>query len=376
MLDKQFQNVSLTSTRNPVTSQDAAIASTERKDETTAILSDDWQRWIATQKLLNVPDGEIVHSLLQKGIDIRIALDAIQQVVAHPYFQASSHLSDQLQAVENQLASQTENIKYLEGQLNIYRTLEDLSPKFQRVERRSRLSKEEFLNNYYATNTPVIMTDLLRNWKACSLWNPEYLKEKYGHLSVKVQFNRNSNPLYEIEKDKHQKTMLLREYADLVVNGGKTNNYYMVPFNGNFEVNEEMRKLLEDVEMFPEYLDPSTAMGKIAFWFGPAGTITPLHYDCINSLLCQMYGRKQVKLISPNQRHLVYNYCNFHSRVDFDNPDYEKYPRFKDVNIIDIILEPGEVMFLPVGWWHYVTSLDITISLSFMNFLYPNEYAF
>ena len=79
-------------------------------------------------------------------------------------------------------------------------------------------------------------------------------------------------------------------------------------------------------------------------------------------------------LISPNESHLVYNDVGVYSKVDCENPDYDSHPMFADVTKIELILEPGEVLFLPVGWWHHVRSLVVSISLSLNNFLVPNDY--
>ena len=49
------------------------------------------------------------------------------------------------------------------------------------------------------------------------------------------------------------------------------------------------------------------------------------------------------------------------SEVDCENPDYEKYPLFQKIPIIEVTLNPCEVIFIPVGWWHSVKSLDISI---------------
>ena len=62
------------------------------------------------------------------------------------------------------------------------------------------------------------------------------------------------------------------------------------------------------------------------------------------------------------------------SEVDCENPDYEKYPLFQKIPIIEVTLNPCEVIFIPVGWWHTVKSLDTSISLSFTNFVFPNQY--
>jgi ribosomal protein L16 Arg81 hydroxylase len=41
-----------------------------------------------------------------------------------------------------------------------------------------------------------------------------------------------------------------------------------------------------------------------------------------------------------------------------------------------VIVEPGEAMFLPLGWWHQVTVLDVSLSFSYSNLALPNHYSF
>ena len=50
--------------------------------------------------------------------------------------------------------------------------------------------------------------------------------------------------------------------------------------------------LLDDFEIPTEYFDPAHVNGQVFFWFGPGGTVTPLHHDVVNVLFVQMYGRK------------------------------------------------------------------------------------
>jgi ribosomal protein L16 Arg81 hydroxylase len=135
-----------------------------------------------------------------------------------------------------------------------------------------------------------------------------------------------------------------------------------------------MSSLLDDIVIFPGFLDPSRLKHKVSFWFGPAGTISPLHRDDVNVFLCQVYGRKRVRLISSTQLHRVYNRRSFFSEVDLENPDDERFPGFKELRMVDTVIMPGEVLFIPVGWWHHVRALDISISVALTNFLFPNEF--
>ncbi|MDY6786199.1 MAG: cupin-like domain-containing protein [Cyanobacteriota bacterium] len=322
-------------------------------------LSEEWKKWIVENKCLNVPDRDLISAMVDNGIDPKIATEAINRVTSEPSFQAESHA--------------VQRLKKLESILEINRKLADLAPNSGTIERKSHLSRSEFLEKYYATNTPVILTDMMQDLPAMSLWCPEYLKTKYGDSLVEVQTNRNSNPNYEIDTQKHKQIVKLSEYADRVVSGGETNDYYMVANNGNLE-REDLKPLLDDIQMFSEFLDSSKTKERVFFWFGPAGTITPLHHDPMNLMMAHVYGRKRWRLISPDATPLLYNNVGVFSEVDLENLDDEKYPLFRDVRVIETVLEPGEVIFIPVGWWHQVKSLDISIALSFTNFIFPNEY--
>ncbi|VDP19018.1 unnamed protein product [Heligmosomoides polygyrus] len=57
-------------------------------------------------------------------------------------------------------------------------------------------------------------------------------------------------------------------------------------------------------------------------------------------------------------------YCD-HCEVDALNPDLVKYPQFAQVRCWDGVVEGGDVLFIPKGWWHLVASLSSSISISF-----------
>jgi hypothetical protein len=213
----------------------------------------------------------------------------------------------------------------------------------------------------------------MQNWKALSQWTPEYLRERYGGETVEITANRNSDPSYDFNIENHNRKIRFRDYVDMVTKGGESNDYYLIARNHALK-EAGFRGLLEDIESFPEYLNAKTPEN-IRLWFGPAGAVTQLHCDRTNVLMAQIYGRKRVRLIPSNQLELVYSVRGAYSQVDCEKPDYEKYPLFKDARIIDLVLEPGEVLFIPVGWWHHVRSLDISISLSMVDFVFPNVYA-
>ncbi len=324
-----------------------------------ASLSDSWKTWIAINQLLKQPDHSILQRMVDNGIDVKIALEEISQSTNHPYLKAGEQFIQQLQK--------------LESILKIQNQLAALSVQANTIPRIYSLSRQEFLEYYYTKNTPVILTGVMQKWAALHLWNPDYLQNHYGNAEVEVQAERQADPEYEINIEKHRKTILFKDYIDWIKQVDSSNNYYMVANNGNLD-REEMQGLLNDLDIFPDYLNPDEKKGRIFFWFGPAGTITPLHHDPVNLMLAQVVGRKKIKLFPPQQTPFLYNKVGVFSKVDPENPNLEKYPLFKQAKPIELILEPGEVIFIPVGWWHHVKSLDLSISVSFTNFIFPNHY--
>ncbi len=151
----------------------------------------------------------------------------------------------------------------------------------------------------------------------------------------------------------------------------------------------------------PAQARPELDEPQLNAWFGPPGTITPLHTDPYHNLLVQVVGRKYVRLYSPllapealapRGREAGVDMANT-SRLDvgavegWDVPaataapadgddegsssssnhdgDEAAVDQFKSLPFVDCILEPGDTLYIPIGWWHYVRGLSVSFSVSF-----------
>ena len=233
------------------------------------------------------------------------------------------------------------------------------------IERQKSLSVHEF-DRYRAEGRPVILSDIGVQWPAFEAWTPNYLQDKCGDTTVQVFLDRNSDAHYETNYDAHRKEIVFRDYVDRVINNPNSNDIYVHAQNG-FMATDAGKRLLDDIVPLP-YLDPACGEGNTFFWFGPGGTVTPLHHDECDIIFVQVYGRKKWTLLSPRQKHLVYNNIAVFSEVDVEQPDLERHPLYRFTYASEFILHPREALFLPVGWWHHVRALDVSISMSFTNF--------
>ncbi len=315
------------------------------------------RRQIADRLLQQEDPQKIAASLAGSGLAPDTVRREIADAMAHPYLQVAKSYATRL--------------KKRDWVLNTYRTLSETAPSPGVVERKYRLSREEFVRDYYATNRPVVIQGMLDNWAALKKWTPDYLRENYGHLTVEIQANRNADRNYETNMQKLKRDVLFGDYVDLV-SSGATNDVYMTANNASRNM-ETLKGLWSDIDMLPEYLNPDSP-DKGFFWFGPAGTITPLHHDLTNNFMAQVRGRKHIKLIAAYNLPYVYNHLHCCSQLDLTNIDYARFPLLRNARIMDVILEPGEILFLPVGCWHFVKGLDMSITMTFTHFRFNNDF--
>jgi hypothetical protein len=246
-------------------------------------------------------------------------------------------------------------------------------PQYSTVEKRADVSDEEFVARYVRGCRPVVLTGHTQDWPAMRRWSPEDLKQRFGQFDVDIQAERNADANYEQNKLLLTRRMNLGAFVDKVVQGGATNDYYMTA-NNEVLRRPEFAPLLDDIGSLPPLCDRSKLADRSSFWFGPAGTVTPLHHDTLMLFHTQVVGRKRWRFVSPLEWSRVYNLRNMFSDVDLERPDPARFPAFEEATVLEVVVEPGETMFLPLGWWHQVASLDVSLSFSYSCVAVPNQF--
>ena len=320
-----------------------------------------WRQWIAENLLRHCTPDSMLATMTQAGLDPAECEPAIEAMAHDPAFLAAR----KFQQLQSKLVSVVAN----------QQKLLELDPLYGHVEKRSRVPLGEFLEKYVIGSRPVVLTDVARDWPALRRWSPQDLRERFGHLDVEIQSERSADPNYEVNKLDHQRRTRLADFVDRVLAGGETNDYYLTA-NNEMLSRPGFAPLLDDIGTLPDFCDPSQLVRRASFWFGPAGTVTPLHHDTLMLCHTQIVGRKRWRFISPLQTPLLYNHFEVYSPVNLDQPDLDRHPLFSQATVLDVVVEPGETVFLPLGWWHQVSALDVSLSFSFSNIAVPNHYTF
>lgn len=250
----------------------------------------------------------------------------------------------------------------------------DLAPGLTTIERRSGLSTDEFLERYYAANRPVILTGEMADWPALVRWTPEYLKTTVGAQLIEFQGGRTSDQKFEMNKDVHRREAPFDVFLDQILRPGAGNDAYLTAYNSERNV-EALSGLHADLGFLDKFLDRSAGAHGM-MWIGPAGTVTSLHHDLTNNLIAQIAGRKRIRLAPAAEVGKLYNLRHVFSEVpDLEDPkiDLAHHPRLAGLRFYDVLLEPGEILFVPLGWWHQVKSLDFSVTITFTNFRWRND---
>jgi hypothetical protein len=130
---------------------------------------------------------------------------------------------------------------------------------------------------------------------------------------------------------------------------------------GSTMVDNWLPELRRDNDLVLEGQDPL-----VSIWIGNRSRIAA-HYDFPTNIACSVAGRRRFTLFPPEQLENLYvGPIDFTpagqsiSFVDFANPDFEAYPKFREaLQAAQVVeLEPGDAILIPSMWWHHVESLD------------------
>jgi hypothetical protein len=288
--------------------------------------------------------------------------------VDDPRMTSAAQPADEIAALRLALAKREWLLETIESQ-------RDLAPSLVGIERRGGLSSDEFLERYYATNRPVILTGEMADWPALARWTPQYLKDKVGARPIEYQGERSGDREFEMNKDAHRREAPFASFIDQALRPGAGNEAYVTAYNSQRN-RQALSVLREDMMFLDKYLDRNAEDAFGMMWIGPAGTLTSLHHDLTNNLIAQIVGRKRIKLLPSSEAGKLYNHHHVFSEVpDLEDPaiDLTRYPRLAEVRIYDVTLNPGEILFVPIGWWHQVKALDFSVTITYTNFLWRNE---
>jgi hypothetical protein len=233
----------------------------------------------------------------------------------------------------------------------------DLSKSIDVVEN---IGIDQFNSLYFKPQRPVIIRGLTENKPAGQKWCLDYFKQQCGDVLIDVYDNANKKrggSAFTVPDLK----MRFKDYLHVLSENENTN--LRIFLFDLFKHCPQLRKDFPCPDIFKGALDNIGRM-----FFGGKDTTVRIHYDIdmSNVLHTHFLGRKRVVMFEPKYSSLLYRLpMNTYSLIDPDKPDYKKYPGLRYVKGYDVVLQPGDSIFMPSGYWHYMTYLEKGFSVSY-----------
>lgn len=230
------------------------------------------------------------------------------------------------------------------------------------IQRVGDISHAEFMRDFYQPGIPVVFRNASKVWQANGLFSPAWFAEQFGERTTTVQ----------------GQTYTMREIISLFENSTAE---APAPYPCIFDIPgtlPEILPLLQPLDL--NYARPNWLKNKLftvgkwggateLFIGGPGGRFPYVHIDYyhLNAWITQLYGQKRFTVFPRGQEHLLYPKPDdsWKSEVNIFEPDYERFPLFRQATPIHFTVGPGETLFIPFGTWHTAYSLTHTISVAF-----------
>jgi hypothetical protein len=227
------------------------------------------------------------------------------------------------------------------------------------------ISPAQFKSNYYNIKKPLVIKDLAAQWPAYTKWNWQHFKTLVGDKKVGLYNNVKSDAYTPINTADDYKTF--GEYIDMITKGPAGWRIFL------FNIFDHAPQLTEDFT-WPEELMKGFVKKYPMLFVGGESSITHMHFDIDLShiLHTQFVGKKRVLLFPFEEQHKLYRKpFEVLSLADFSHyhhnngtPNYSQFPALKNAKGYEIILEHGDTLFMPAGYWHHMEYLESGFAMS------------
>ena len=209
--------------------------------------------------------------------------------------------------------------------------------------------------DFSCRNKPYIIKNYGKDWYAYRNWTFKYIEELDKNLEINTVKGNAVIGDHELHKIK------LKDYIKNI-RADNTETYL-----STFYLFKHFPELKKHIEY--SNIKNNSIFYHLLAWIGPSGTITGFHADWSENINIQIKGSKNWFISSPEHNDKMYINDRFEristtSNIDLQCLDEDKYPLFEKENVIKVRVEAGDAIYIPRGWWHYVESLEPSISVS------------
>ncbi|MFN8641327.1 MAG: cupin-like domain-containing protein [Candidatus Binatia bacterium] len=230
------------------------------------------------------------------------------------------------------------------------------------VARATSLAPADFRRHFLSKGIPVLIEGAAASWPLMERWSFAEFDRRFGHETIKlVQRKGAAAPEEVVEGREFSEEIGFSAFLEQIFNGGRK---YM-RFSPLFE---QFPELLADFDhsYFQQMVRNRLGMSFQCF-IGGRGTFTPLHNAITPFFFLNACGTKRWTLV-PNQYLAVLNpspdgFGYNHSAADLDFSNVDAFPGLDCIERLEVVLQPGDLLFVPPWMWHCVQNDSPTIGV-------------
>lgn len=227
------------------------------------------------------------------------------------------------------------------------------------IPRLKTISKKDFLENYVRPQKPVVIEHLVDDWPAVQKWDLDYISEVAGEKVVPLYDDRPINSKQKFNEPHTE--MKMANYIELLKSGPTNYRIFL------YHLLKEVPVLQNDFK-FPD-LGIRFIKQLPTLFFGGENSKVFMHYDIdfANILHFHFHGKKRCIIYPPSEGKYLYKVPHAlisREDIDFNNPDFKKFPVLKKAKGYVTELNHGEALYMPEGYWHQMTYLTPGFSMS------------
>ncbi len=233
-------------------------------------------------------------------------------------------------------------------------------------------NRRTFLSQTNNKRRPVVIKGLVKDCAACKKWDANFFKENYGQTKL-LTLNKTEDFKGAAYTSFTQKLdcgyVSMADSIENMINAADS-NVQSVYINNVTKLFNDHPELVDDLELDRlKCIDTainSESWLKVNMFMGGPGTGSSLHCAVPGNFFFNIYGKKKWILIDPVYSKYMHSTPSKEFSFVISGHDLENLNQFSTHNKFipkyEIILEPGDVLYIPPWWWHYVhNETDFTI---------------
>jgi hypothetical protein len=225
------------------------------------------------------------------------------------------------------------------------------------------LPYDAFVRDFMGKNRPVVIRNATPAWPAMHKWTPQYFKTEFGSKRVQVSY---------------EESMTFSDFIDGVL---ASTHERPGPYMYRLFIHESLPELLPDLTPQNPYSYPRRYASPLmrTHWRRPDGYLKLLiggiggrfpvmHFDGENAhaTVTEIYGDKEFLVYPPSDGQYLYPNPKIPNKSLIADPlalDLERFPLQAKATLSRAVLRPGDMVFVPCGWWHTARALTPSISV-------------